>query len=283
LLSRRQLDTEIALVNLGSKDVFLDPGTQLCPYGYIRWIRTSSEGLKLDKRGGSFVNVPPATYDKASIDRVANVALAADGTLSGTATISFRGGEALEHRLDALDSDDAGKKKDLESELQGWLPSGASVKLTDVQGWTAIDQPLVASFHVELSSYASTAGKRLLVPAYLFQAKQLDAFKHAERKFPVYFPYAFGEADRVNMTIPGGYSLESVPPQQTARLNYAGYQNVAQLDGQMLVTQRILQVNGIFFRLDVYPEFRDFFNKVQAGDEQQVVLREGAANAQNHN
>jgi hypothetical protein len=283
LLSRRQLDTEIALVNLGSKDVFLDPGTQLCPYGYIRWIRTSSEGLKLDKKGGTFVNVPPATYDKASIDRVANVALAADGTLSGTATISFRGGEALEHRLDALDSDDAGKKKDLESELQGWLPSGASVKLTDVQGWTAIDQPLVASFHVELSSYASTAGKRLLVPAYLFQAKQLDAFKHAERKFPVYFPYAFGEADRVNMTIPGGYSLESVPPQQTARLNYAGYQNVAQLDGQMLVTQRILQVNGIFFRLDVYPEFRDFFNKVQAGDEQQVVLREGAANAQNHN
>jgi hypothetical protein len=153
-----------------------------------------------------------------------------------------------------------------------------------VQGWTAIDQPLIATFQIELSSYASAAGKRLLVPAYLFQAKQqLDAFKHAERKFPIYFPYAFGEADRVNLTIPSGYSLESVPPQQTAQLKYAGYQNLAQFDGKMLVTQRVLQVNGILFRLDVYPEFRDFFNKVQAGDEQQVVLREGAANAQNHN
>lgn len=283
LLSRRQLDTEIAMVSAGGKDVFLDPGTQLCPYGYLRWIRTSAEGLKLDKKGGTFVSVPPAAYDKAYIERSADVELAADGTLSGTATVIFKGGEALEHRLDALDSDDAGKKKDLESEVQGWLPSGASVKLTKVEGWTAVDQPLTATFHVELPSYASAAGKRLLVPAYLFQAKQLDAFKHAERKFPVYFPYAFGEADRVTMKVPGGYSLESVPQQQTARLNYAGYQNLAQFDGAALVTQRILQVNGIFFRLDVYPEFRDFFNKVQAGDEQQVVLREGAANAQNHN
>jgi hypothetical protein len=283
LLSRRQLDTEIALVNLGGKDLFLDPGTQLCPYGYIRWVRTSGEGLKLDKKGGIFVTVPAATYDKASIERIANVELAADGTLSGTAIVRFKGGEALEHRLDAVDSDDAGKKKDLETELQGWLPSGALVKLTNVEGWTAIDQPLVATFHVELPSYASAAGKRLLVPAYLFQAKQLDAFKHAERKFPIYFPYAFGEGDRVNMKIPSGYSLESVPQQQTARLNYAGYQNLAQFDGTTLVTQRVLQVNGIFFRLDVYSEFRDFFNKVQAGDEQQVVLREGAANAQNHN
>lgn len=280
LLSQRQMDTEIAVVNLGGKDIYLDPGTQFCPYGFIRWIRTSAEGLKLDKKGGTFVNVPPAAYDKASIERIANVDLAEDGTLSGTAIVRFKGGEALEHRLDALDSDDAGKKKDLEDEVRGWLPSGASIKLTDVEGWTTIDQPLIATFHIEVPSYASAAGKRLLVPAYLFQAKQLDAFKHAERKFPLYFPYAFGEADRVNMKIPAGYSLESAPQQQTAQLKYAGYQNLAQFDGKTMVSQRVLQVNGIFFRLDVYPEFRDFFNKVQAGDEQQVVLREGATNAQ---
>ena len=280
LLSKRQLSTEIAMVNVGGKDVLLDPGTQLCPYGFIRWIRTSGEGLKLDKKGGTFVNVPAAPYDKASIERIANVQLAADGTLSGTAIVKFKGGEALEHRLDVLDSDDAGRKKDLEEEVQRWLPSGALVKLTNVEGWTAVDDPLIATFHIELSSYASAAGKRLLVPAYLFQAKQLDAFKHAERKFPIYFPYAFGEADRVNMTLPSGYSLESVPQQQTARLNYAGYQNLAQFDGKTLVTQRVLQVNGIFFRLEIYPEFRDFFGKVQAGDEQQVVLREGTTNAQ---
>jgi hypothetical protein len=96
----------------------------------------------------------------------------------------------------------------------------------------------------------------------------------------VYFPYAFGEVDRVNIKVPAGYTLESVPPSQTARLSYAAYQNLAQFDGKELVTQRILQVNGIFFKLEQYPEVKDFFGKVQAGDEQQAVLTGGNVNAQ---
>ena len=132
-------------------------------------------------------------------------------------------------------------------------------------------------------SHSPAAGKRLLVPPYLFQAKQLDAFKHAERKFPVYFPYAFGESDRVNIKIPEGSIVETVPQEQSARLGYAAYQNLIEFDGKQLVTQRILQVNGIFFKLELYPEIKDFFSKVQAGDEQQAVLHGGNVSAQKGN
>ncbi|MGZ4895249.1 MAG: DUF3857 domain-containing protein [Candidatus Angelobacter sp.] len=283
LLSRRQLDTEIAVVNQAGKDIYLDPGTKFCPYGYLRWIRTSTMGIKLDKKGGVFVTAPAAGYDKATIRRNAEMALDGGGNLTGTITVKFEGGDALEHRLDELDTDEAGKKKNLEDELQGWLPTGAVIKLTKSEGWETSDCPLTAIFSVEMPGYASAAGKRLLVPAYLFQARQLDAFKHVDRKFPVYFPYAFGEVDRVNISVPGGYTLENTPQQQTARLGYAAYQNLAQFDGKQLVTQRILQVNGIFFRLDVYPEVKDFFSKVQAGDEQQAVLTGGSTNAQKSN
>ncbi|MGZ4854961.1 MAG: DUF3857 domain-containing protein, partial [Candidatus Angelobacter sp.] len=283
LLSRRQLDTEIAVVNQAGKDIYLDPGTKFCPYGYLRWIRTSTMGIKLDKKGGVFVTAPAAGYDKATIRRNAEMALDGGGNLKGTITVKFEGGDALEHRLDELDTDEAVKKKNLEDELQGWLPTGAVIKLTKSEGWETSDGPLTAVFSVEMPGYASAAGKRLLVPAYLFQARQLDAFKHVDRKFPVYFPYAFGEVDRVNISVPGGYTLENTPQQQTARLGYAAYQNLAQFDGKQLVTQRILQVNGIFFRLDVYPEVKDFFSKVQAGDEQQAVLTGGSTNAQKSN
>jgi hypothetical protein len=272
LLSKRQLDSEIAVVNQAGKDIYLDPGTRFCPYGYLRWIRTSTMGIKLDKKGGVFVTAPAAGYDKATIRRNAEMALDGGGNLTGTITVKFEGGDALEHRLDELDTDEAGRKKDLEDELQSWLPTGAIIKLTKSEGWETSDGPLTATFSVDMPGYASAAGKRLLVPAYLFQARQMDAFKHVERKFPVYFPYAFGEVDRVNIAIPNGYALENTPPAQTARLGYAGYQNVEQFDGKKLVTQRILQVNGIFFRVEQYPEVKDFFSKVQAGDEQQAVL-----------
>jgi hypothetical protein len=180
-------------------------------------------------------------------------------------------------------TDDAGKNKDLEDEMQGWLPTGAIIKLAKVEGWESSDGPLTASFSVEMPGYASSAGKRLLLPAYMFQAKQMDAFKHAERKFPVYFPYAFTESDRVSIKIPDGYAVETLPQAQNARLGYAGYQNLIQFDGKQLVTQRVLQVNGIFFKVELYPEVKDFFGKVQAGDEQQAVLSGGSTHAQKSN
>jgi hypothetical protein len=283
LLSKRQLDSEIAIVNQAGKDIFLDPGTRFCPYGYLRWIRTSTMGLKLDKKGGTFVTAPGAGYDKATTRRTADMTLEGSGDLKGTIAVKFEGGEALEHRLDELLTDDAGKKQDLEEELRGWLPTGANIKLARVEGWEAGEEPLIATFEVQMPGYASAAGKRLLVPVFLFQARQMDAFKHVDRKFPVYFPYAFGEVDRVNIKIPDGYTLENVPQQQSARLGYAAYQNLAQFDGKQLVTQRLLQVNGIFFKLELYPEVKDFFTKVQAGDEQQAVLTGGSVNAQKNN
>jgi hypothetical protein len=283
LLSKRQLDTEIAVVNVAGKDIYLDPGTKFCSYGYLRWIRTSTQGIKLDKKGGVFVIAPAATYDKATTGRVADMTLDRGGNLTGTITVKFEGSEALEHRLDELDTDEAGRKKDLEDELQGWLPTGAIIKMTKAEGWETSDGPLTATFSVDMPGYASAAGKRFLVPAYLFQARQMDAFKHVERKFPVYFPYAFGEVDRVNIKLPDGYALENTPPEQAERLGYAGYQNLTQFDGKQLVTQRILQVNGIFFRVEQYPEVKTFFGKVQAGDEQQAVLIGGNINAQKSN
>jgi Domain of Unknown Function with PDB structure (DUF3857)/Transglutaminase-like superfamily len=283
VLSTRQLDSEIAVVHVADKDMYLDPGTPYCPYGMLRWIRTSTQGLKLDKKGGSFVTAPPAPYDKAITRRIADLTLDSDGNLKGTLIVKFEGGEALEHRLDSLDSDETGKTRDLEDEVRHWLPNGNNVKLTKVEGWQASDEPLTATFDVLVPSYASAAGSRMLVPAFLFQARQLDAFKHAERKFPVYFPYAFTEVDKVSITLPAGFTMESVPQGETARLDYATYQNIAQFNGQHLVTQRLLEVNGIFFKLDFYPQIKDFFSKVQAGDEQQAVFKGGSTNAENRN
>jgi hypothetical protein len=283
LLSDRQLDSEIAVVNTGTRDIYLDPGTMFCPYGYIRWIRSSSLGLKLDKKGGAFVTVPGASYDKAVTTRVADMALDEAGTLKGTVTVKFEGGEALEHRLAGLDTDEAGKKKSLEDELEGNLPVGVNIKLVKSDGWETSDGPLTASFALEMPGYSSATGKRLLLPAYLFQSREMDAFKHADRKFPVYFPYAFGEVDSVSIKIPDGYTLESVLQEQSAHLDSATYQNQVQFEGRQIVTKRILQMNGIFFRLDLYPQIKDFFGKVQAGDEQQAVLKGGSTNAQKGN
>ncbi|MGZ4877824.1 MAG: DUF3857 domain-containing protein, partial [Candidatus Angelobacter sp.] len=123
------LRTWMALVNVKGKDIYLQPGVRFCPYGLLRWANTSTDALKFDKKGGTFVMMPPLTSDRSSTKRIAKMELVDEGLLKGEISVEFQGEEALEHRLDARDSDDAGKKKDLEDELKSWLPGGSTVKM----------------------------------------------------------------------------------------------------------------------------------------------------------
>ena len=281
--SRFQIDNRIAAVNLNGKDIYLEPGTRFCPFGFVRWNHTEIDALKLDKKGGVFIKAPSMSYDKSVTSRNAEMALGGDGTLKGSIVLEFKGAEALEHRLDAVDRDEAGRKKDLEDELKQWLPAGAIVKMSASQGWEDSETPLVARFDVEVPNYATNAGKRLLIPAFLFQLKQNQAFAHSQRKYPVYFPYPFTDNDIVTMSVPPGFALESVPQPEDAKLPYARYQNVSNFDGLHLVTQRQLAFNAIYLPVERYSELKTFFGKVQAGDEQQAVLHGGATSAQKGN
>jgi hypothetical protein len=275
--SPRQIDNRIAAVNLNGKDIYLEPGTRFCPYGFVRWNHTEIDALKLDRKGGTFIKAPSMSYDKSVTSRNATMTLSEDGTLKGSVVLEFKGAEALEHRLDAIDRDEAGRKKDLEDEVKQWLPAGSLVKMAVAQGWEDSDNPLVARFDVEVPNYATTAGKRLLIPAFLFQLKQNQAFSHSQRKYPVYFPYPFTDNDVVAMKVPAGFTLESVPQPEDAKLPYARYQNVSNFNGLELVTQRQLAFNAIYLPLERYSELKTFFGKVQAGDEQQAVLHAGGS------
>jgi hypothetical protein len=283
LLVASQLDTEVAVVKLNGKDMYLDPGTRFCPFGMLRWIRTATEGLRLDKKGVSFVMLPPSDQTKAVIERNADVTLTPEGTLTGHITVHYWGIEALERRLDALETDEAGRNKQMEDALSERLPKGATVKLKDSKNLEGSDQAVEVTFSVEIPAYGSLAGKRILTPVNLFQTRHLDAFKQTERKFPVYFPYPFSEVDEVHLKVPAGFKVESVPQQQAVTLPYAGYQSVSQFDGTQVSTERQLVLNGILFPVERYSELKGFFNRVQAGDEQQAVLQEGAANGQKGN
>jgi len=280
VLQEWQLASPIVMVNFNGKQVVLDPGTRFCPFGLLRWNRTATQALLLEKSGGVMVNIPLSSQANGLLERTADVEVATDGTLSGDVTVRYNGYEAMERRLDALQTDEAGRKKKLEEELQGWLPNGSVVKFKDAQPWETADGPLEAHFSIRVPSYASFAGKRLLVPNNLFLTGQKQAFAQQSRKYPVYFRYAFAEIDKVKIKVPPGFSMEDLPQQKDASLPYARYQELIKFEGQEISTRRALLLGQNFFPLDKYQELKNFFNKVEDGDEQQAVLHGGVVSAQ---
>jgi len=283
-LEARELSAEIADVNLNGREVLLQPGVRFCPFGLLLWYYTDTDGLKLDKDGGVFIVVPAASYEFAASQRVADVTLAQDGALQGNVKVQYAGQEALKRRIAALFTDEAGKKKDLEEELKKSLPDGSVVNLTSVDNWEATEDPLVAHFTLQIQNFASPAGKRLLTPTALFRVQDRNTFSHPQRKYPVYFHHTFSEYDRVNITLPAGIAVDSVPDRQDVKAAFGAYQALTQTSGPLLVSQRVLLFNAILIPPERYAELKDFFNKIQAGDELQTVLHAGGpANAQKSN
>jgi transglutaminase superfamily protein/uncharacterized protein DUF3857 len=278
LLLPGQIDTTLAVVTLNGKDMVLDPGTPHCPFGVVPWNHTAVPAMRFFKKGAEFITT--SNPESSTMHRTAKVALAADGTLKGDITIEYTGQDALQHRLDALDTDDAGRRKLLEDQVKAWMPQDAVVKAQDVKGWEGTDEPLVAHFTVEVPNYASLAGKRLVFPVFFFPLLKKEMFTHSDRKYPVMFSYPFDESDEISIKLPDGYSLEQPAYHRKSTLSYAKYEISNNAENNVLTTTRTLRFDGVRFEPELYSQVKVFFNIVQAGDAGQAVLQQGAASAE---
>lgn len=268
------LDGEAAVVELNGKSVFLDPGTRFCPYGMLSWNHTATPALRFSRAPGPlFVSTPQP--EVSPLHRSATLTLSPDGSGKGEITLELQGQEALEHRLDALNTDETGRRKTMEDELSAKLPPGAVVKLSESHGWDSGEDPLIAKFAVQIPDFASVAGKRLVASAFLFPTIQKGMFTRDYRTYPVAFPYPFTETDEVTLTLPSGYSLEQPPYRRKAGLSYAGYEISSTLQGRELTTKRTLHLEGLSFPPEKYPELKGFFSVVLAGDQGQAVFHLG--------
>lgn len=266
-----QLDASAVEVNIGGKEMVLDPGTRFCPFGTLRWENTATTALKFNKVGGGFRTTPKP--ESSLLHRSALVSLGADGDLSGEITVKFNGEDALQHRLDAIDQDEAGRRKSLEDEVHAWLPPDSIAKLQDSQGWESADEPLVAHFKITIHGFASVAGKRLLLPSYFFSTLQKNMFISQYRRYPIAFSYPFIEEDELTMALPAGYEVEEPPFRRKAGLSYAGYEISSAVADHQVTTQRKLRFEELQLPPEKYEELRNFFSVVQRGDEGHAVLR----------
>ena len=274
VLSLAQIESTAVLVKLDGKDRFFAPGTPFAPFGMMRWPHTATTALSFGK-GAGFMDTPRP--ENSAMNRSAHVTLAGDGSLDGEISVEYNGEEALEHRLDALDEDEEGRRKALEEEVPAWLPNGAVVKLKSSEGWKSAEQPLLARFTVHISEFASVTGKRLVAPAFLFSTLQKKMFINDWRRYPISFPYPFTESDELYLKLPEGYTLEAPPYRRKSALSYAGYEISSALQEGQLVTKRKLRFDGLQIPPGQYGELREFFAIVQKGDGGQAVLQSVAA------
>jgi hypothetical protein len=278
-MENRKLNTNVVLVKLNGKDLYLDPGVQFTPFGMLTWAETGVVGLCLDKEGGTWVKTTLPESSESRIQHLAKLRLTHAGTLEGKLTVTYTGLEAMYQRLDVRHSDDVARKKFLEDRIKRQIPATTEVELTNQPDWSNSETPLVAEYRVKIPDWASNAGKREVIPAGVFTAVEKRLFEHTNRVQPIYVEYPYEKDDDVTIELPQGWQVSSVPPPQDLPGHIVAYSLQVGRDGDSLHLTRKLSWDFLFLEQKYYPALRNFFQSVRTADDQQIVLQPAAASA----
>lgn len=276
-----KLNANVVLVKLNGKDLFFDPGAAFTPFGLLTWSETGVKGLKLDKEGGTWIQTTLPQPSESRIERVAKLNLSETGDLEGKLTVTYIGLEAMYNRVEERNADDVARKKFLEEAVTQQIPASAEAELTNKPDWTSSETPMVAEFSLRIPGWASSAGRRVLLPAGIFTAAEKGVFEHAHRVQPIYFEYPYLKADDVTIALPSGWQVSSLPRAQDQDGKVIVYNLKVEPSPGILRLTRKLTIDVLLVDQKYYGALRNFFQAVRTGDGEQIVLQPGEIHASN--
>lgn len=280
-MNSNELNSNIAIVKVDSKEVYFDPGSAFVPYGLLPWYETVVKGLKLNKDGGTWIETPLPDGALSVIKRTAIFKLTDEGSLEGKVSLSFTGLEAISPRREFMNQDDEARKKYLEELLKAYIPAASEVDLTQQPDWKSSEAPLVAEFNVKIPGWASSAGRRAVIATGIFSADEKNLFAHTDRVNDVYFHYPFRKIDDVTIELPLDWKVDSVPKDQDQDAHAIEYTLKIENKSGTLHVSRVLRSDLIMVPKASYSSLRGFYQAVKSGDGQSIVLQPGASAAAN--
>lgn len=273
LMRASDLNSNVVLVKLNGKDLYFDPGSAYTPFGLLPWGETAVRGLKLDKDGGVWVTTPSPESSVSQIIRKAELKLDNEGTLEGKLTVTFTGLEASLRRVEEHNEDEAHHKKLLEDYVREVVPASIDVELTNKPDWASSSSSLVAEFSLKVPGWASGAGKRALLPVGLFSAPEKHMYEHSTRVHPLYFRFMYQKLDDVQIELPLGWQVRSLPQPVTQDAKLLVYNSTAENRNGTLHLERHITVELGILEQKYYATLRNFYQLVKNADEQQIVLQ----------
>lgn len=267
-----QFNQVVIMTDIEGKQVFLDATDPLRPPGYPSIAALNGRGLKLDFATGnpSWINVTPPR--DATDALTFNLRLDEEGTLSGTLTTAHKGYNAVPERRGAGTDNGLSlwQKRLLERFPDATILNAKSGNLNE------IEKPFYDTLEIRIPNAAQVSGDHLYLTPVIYSEFDENIFKLKERLYPVDIPYPFVEQVVMNLTLPEGYAIESLPKMSSASVASSGgsyfFAAAPKADGTVQFSAS-LNISKQKFTPADYPSLKETFDMMVKKREELIVVK----------
>lgn len=277
-LSTSQLDDYIVIVEIGGKEIYLDPGQKMCPFGFLHWKHSLASGFRSSDKGVVAATTPAAIYTANVTQRIADLTIDSTGGVKGTVRVVMKGQDALQWRQRALENDEDEVKKRFNEAIRAYMPEGVQADFNHFLGLQDYESNLIAM--VDISGNLATATvKHVFLPEFFFESHTSHPFvAQDKRTAPIDVHYPRMEQEEVVYHLPQEFAVDASPaPVNIGWPDHALFKASSSAKGTDLTTVRIIGYNYTLLEPKEYGDLHDFYQKIAAADQQQLVLNRSQA------
>lgn len=138
-----------------------------------------------------------------------------------------------------------------------------------------INEPISESYSYSLNNAMEDIGGNLYVTPLLFLASEENPFKEDKRSYPIDFVYPIADKYMVNIMLPEGYTVESMPESVKYQFNGTDgeFTYLAKLNGNFIQLIVSLDLNKTLILPEEYEQFKEFYQLMIEKQTEQVVLK----------
>jgi len=258
----------VVCAEVGGKELLLDATEKLNKPGELPVRALNWEGtLVMEKGGTRKINLYPKTLSQGNT--IMNVTINDDGSLEGKQRSSYTRMEALQYRKKYKKY----SKEEYEEELLNTYGFDELLEV-EVKNAEDLNKPIMETLSFEFDDSADIVGNEMYISPLLFLKLDTNPFKMDSRNYPINFVYPFSRKKMINIKIPEGYQVTSIPtPMKIALPDQMGsfVFNISEVNGGLNVMSTI-KLNTAIVPAYKYLELKEFYNQRVMKEAEKVVL-----------
>lgn len=235
----------------------------ILPQRVLNWQGRLIENEKVSR----WINLQPNV--KSTESSMLNVAINNDFTVTGKVSKHLTDYVAYFYRDKYANMTKEDHIKSLEKDK-----GDIEISELEVENAKNITEPIKVSYNYELSDGIDEVGDKLYFSPLLFLATKENPFKLEERQYPIDFIIPATEKYMVNIMLPEGYEVESLPNSEGLAFmdSNVKFTYLVQQSGRYLQLKAQLDINNPLILPDNYKDFKAFYSKIVEKQAEQIVL-----------